>query len=155
MGAEFGSKTNPLLLSCRSGARESMPGMMDTVLNIGLNEESVAALAKQTGSERFAWDSYRRFIQMYGGVVMDMKPKKKEDEDYFEEILHKKKQSAGVEFDNQLTADHLKEIVSEFTAVVKKVTGQDFPTDPMQQIWGAVGAQLRGRVPLQTGDRNP
>jgi pyruvate,orthophosphate dikinase len=140
MGAEFGSKTNPLLLSCRSGARESMPGMMDTVLNIGLNEKSVAALAKQSGSERFAWDSYRRFIQMYGGVVMDMKPKKKEDEDYFEEILHKKKQSVGVEFDNRLTADHLKEVVSEFTAVVKKVTGQDFPTDPMEQVWGAVGA---------------
>jgi pyruvate,orthophosphate dikinase len=140
MGAEFGSKTNPLLLSCRSGARESMPGMMDTVLNIGLNEEAVAALGKQVGSERFAWDSYRRFIQMYGGVVMDMKPKKKEDEDYFEAILHKKKKSAGVEFDSELTADHLREIVAEFTAVVKKVTGQDFPTDPMEQIWGAVGA---------------
>ncbi|MCH7987659.1 MAG: pyruvate, phosphate dikinase, partial [Planctomycetes bacterium] len=140
MGAEFGSKTNPLLLSCRSGARESMPGMMDTVLNIGLNEEAVAALAKQVGSERFAWDSYRRFIQMYGGVVMDMKPRKKEDEDYFEGILHKKKQAVGVEHDSELTADHLREIVAEFTAIVKKVTGRDFPTDPMEQVWGAVGA---------------
>lgn len=140
MGAEFGSKTNPLLLSCRSGARESMPGMMDTVLNIGLNDETVEALAKQANSDRFAWDSYRRFIQMYGGVVMDMKPKKKEDEDYFEDILHKKKHDVGVKFDNELTADHLREIVAEFKAVVKKVTGQDFPTDPMDQIWGAIGA---------------
>ncbi|GAB4145533.1 MAG: pyruvate, phosphate dikinase [Planctomycetaceae bacterium] len=140
MGAEFGSKENPLLLSCRSGARESMPGMMDTVLNIGLNDETVEALAKQANSDRFAWDSYRRFIQMYGGVVMDMKPHKKEDEDYFENILHNKKKEVGVQYDNELTADHLREIVAEFKAVVKKVTGKDFPTDPMDQIWGAIGA---------------
>ncbi|MCH8828512.1 MAG: pyruvate, phosphate dikinase [Planctomycetes bacterium] len=140
MGTEFGSTTNPLLLSCRSGARESMPGMMDTVLNIGLNDETVAALAKQADSERFAWDSYRRFIQMYGGVVMDMKPKEKEDEDYFEGILKQKKQDVGVKYDHELTADHLRELVAEYKATVKRVTGQDFPTDPMEQIWGAIGA---------------
>ena len=91
MGAKFGSTTNPLLVSCRSGARESMPGMMDTVLNIGLNDKTVEALAKQSGNERFAWDSYRRFVQMYGDVVLDMKPKSKNDHDPFEEILEVKK----------------------------------------------------------------
>ena len=140
MGAEFGSATNPLLLSCRSGARESMPGMMDTVLNIGLNDETVQALAKQANNERFAWDSYRRFIQMYGGVVLDMKPKSKTDEDYFEAILHKKKQAAGVQYDSELNADSLKELVTEFKQVIEKVTGIEFPTDPMDQIWGAIGA---------------
>ncbi|MEX0715887.1 MAG: pyruvate, phosphate dikinase [Planctomycetaceae bacterium] len=123
MGAEFGSTTNPLLLSCRSGSRESMPGMMDTVLNIGL-----------------AWDSYRRFIQMYGGVVLAMKPRKKEDEDYFEGILHHHKEQAGIQFDKDLSAEHLKAIVADYKAVVKKVTGQDFPTDPMDQLWGCIGA---------------
>ena len=140
MGAKFGSTDNPLLLSCRSGARESMPGMMDTVLNIGLNDETVAALAKASGSERFAWDSYRRFIQMYGEVVMGMKPEKKEDPDYFEDILEKKKHTAGVEFDKDLSADQLKELVADFKAIIRKVKGKDFPTDPMDQIWGAVGA---------------
>jgi len=140
MGAEFGSATNPLLLSCRSGARESMPGMMDTVLNIGLNDETVQALAKQANNERFAWDSYRRFIQMYGGVVLDMKPKSKTDEDYFEAILYKKKQAAGVQYDSELNADSLKELVTEFKQVIEKVTGIEFPTDPMDQIWGAIGA---------------
>ncbi len=140
MGAEFGSKTNPLLVSCRSGARESMPGMMDTVLNIGLNDETVEALAKQAKNERFAWDSYRRFIQMYGGVVMEMKPKDKRDEDFFEEILHNKKKQAGVQYDSELSAAHLKEIVAEFKAVVKKQTGKDFPTTALDQLWGAIGA---------------
>jgi len=140
MRAKFGSSENPLLLSCRSGARESMPGMMDTVLNVGLNETTVAALAKQSGSERFAWDSYRRFIQMYGGVVMGMKPQKKEDEDYFEDILHQAKETAGVKFDKDLTAEHLKEIVAQYKAVVKKVTGKDFPDDPMDQLWGCISA---------------
>ncbi|MCA9040060.1 MAG: pyruvate, phosphate dikinase, partial [Planctomycetaceae bacterium] len=140
MGAKFGCTENPLLLSCRSGARESMPGMMDTVLNIGLNDETVAALAKQANNEAFAWDSYRRFIQMYGGVVMEMKPQKKEDEDYFEELLHHKKQQAGVKYDSELTAEQLKELVAEYKACVKKVTGKDFPTDPMEQVWGAIGA---------------
>src|SRR5262249_51744050 len=96
MGAKFGATTNPLLVSCRSGARDSMPGMMDTVLNIGLNDQTVEALAKQTGNERFAWDSYRRFVQMYGDVVLDLKPKDKKDPDPFEEILHAKKHKAGV-----------------------------------------------------------
>ncbi len=140
MGAEFGATTNPLLLSCRSGARESMPGMMDTVLNIGLNDETVQALAAQADNEAFAWDSYRRFIQMYGGVVLDMKPQEKEDEDYFEEILGRKKKSAGVCYDSELTAQQLKEIVSEFKAIIKQIKGIDFPTDPHEQIWGAISA---------------
>ncbi len=140
MQAEFGSTTNPLLLSCRSGARESMPGMMDTILNIGLNDETVAALARQSDNEAFAWDSYRRFIQMYGGVVLDMKPKDKKSEDPFEEILHAKKQAAGVTYDSELTAEQLKELVAEFKQAVKKQTGVDFPTDPHEQVWGAIGA---------------
>src|SRR5262245_4462954 len=101
MGAKFGSTTNPLLVSCRSGARDSMPGMMDTVLNIGLNDQTVQALAKQSGNERFAWDSYRRFVQMYGDVVLDLKPKDKKDADPFEEILHHKKEKAKVKLDNE------------------------------------------------------
>src|SRR2546423_12426417 len=92
MGTKFGDSKNPLLVSCRSGARDSMPGMMDTVLNIGLNDQTVEALAKQSGNERFAWDSYRRFVQMYGDVVLDLKPKDKKDADPFEEILHHKKE---------------------------------------------------------------
>ncbi len=140
MGAEFGSRTNPLLVSCRSGARESMPGMMDTVLNIGLNDDTVLALAEQSGNEQFAWDSYRRFVQMYGDVVLDLKPKDKTQEDPFEEILAAKKKSAGVEFDSELTADNLREIVAEFKQAIKDQTGHDFPTDPVEQIWGAIGA---------------
>jgi pyruvate,orthophosphate dikinase len=140
MGAEFGSTTNPLLLSCRSGARESMPGMMDTILNIGLNDRAVEALAKQANNDSFAWDSYRRLIQMYGEVVMGMKPEQKEDEDYFEVILHQKKQDVGAQYDSDLTADQLRELVAEFKAIIKQVKGVDFPTDPFEQIWGAVGA---------------
>ena len=117
-----------------------MPGMMDTVLNIGLNDQTVEALAKFSGSERFAWDSYRRFIQMYGEVVMGMKPEAKEDPDHFEDILEKKKHAAGVKFDKDLSAEQLKELVAEFKAVIRKVKGQDFPTDPRDQIWGAIGA---------------
>ena len=140
MGAEFGSKSNPLLLSCRSGARESMPGMMDTVLNIGLNEETVRALAKQADNEAFAWDSYRRFIQMYGGVALGMKPQDKKTEDPFETILHHKKEASGVQYDSELTADDLKQVVAEFKRAIKDRTGVDFPTDPYEQIWGAIGA---------------
>jgi len=140
MGAEFGSTTNPLLVSCRSGARDSMPGMMDTVLNIGLNDQTVEALARQTGNQRFAWDSYRRFVQMYGDVVLDLKPKSKNDMDPFEEILHAKKEAAGVRQDNELTADQLKELVAEFKAAIKDRTGKNFPNDPMDQVWGAIGA---------------
>jgi len=140
MGKKFGSLENPLLVSCRSGARESMPGMMDTVLNIGLNDKTVEALAKQSGNERFAWDCYRRFVQMYGDVVLDMKPKSKEEHDPFEVLLHAKKKAAGVEFDNQLQPAQLKELVKEFKQAIKEGTGKDFPEEPMDQLWGAVGA---------------
>ncbi|ADG68246.1 pyruvate, phosphate dikinase [Planctopirus limnophila DSM 3776] len=140
MGKKFGDTTDPLLVSCRSGARESMPGMMDTVLNIGLNDVTVEALTKASGNERFAWDSYRRFVQMYGDVVMGLKPEKKTDIDPFEELLEKKKHAAGVHFDNELSVAQLKELVAEFKAAIKAKTGLDFPTDPKKQVWGAVGA---------------
>ena len=140
MGAKFGSTNNPLLVSCRSGARESMPGMMDTVLNIGLNDQTIEGLIKQSGDARFAWDSYRRFVQMYGDVVLDMKPKTKEDHDPFEELLHAKKHQAGVKHDHELSADQLRELVGEFKRAIKEGTGKDFPTDPMDQVWGAIGA---------------
>ncbi len=140
MGMEFGSNTNPLLMSVRSGARASMPGMMDTILNLGLNDEAVEGLSKKTGNARFAWDSYRRFVQMYGDVVMDMKPQSKEDEDPFEEIIDHLKNEKGVKNDTDLTTDDLKELVKRFKAAVKKVTGQDFPTNPWEQLWGAVCA---------------
>lgn len=140
MGAKFGCTENPLLLSCRSGARESMPGMMDTVLNIGLNEDTVAALIKQSGNEHFAWDSYRRFIQMYGDVVLGLKPESKNDPDHFEDILDKAKESTGVDHEKDLTVDQLKQIVTEFKDVIKTHAGIDFPTDPMEQLWGCIGA---------------
>ncbi len=140
MGKKFGDPTNPLLVSCRSGARDSMPGMMDTVLNIGLNDQTVLSLAKASGNERFAWDSYRRFIQMYGDVVLGMKPEKKTDADPFEELLEKKKHAAKVEVDSNLSVAHLKELVAEFKAAIKSQTGKEFPTDPMEQVWGAAGA---------------
>jgi pyruvate, orthophosphate dikinase len=140
MGAEFGSAKNPLLVSCRSGARESMPGMMDTVLNIGLNEKALAALAEQSKNERFAWDSYRRFVQMYGDVVLDMKPKDKRDIDPFEKILEEVKHKAKVQYDSELSVDQLKDVVVQFKKMVKEHTGKDFPTDPLEQMWGAIGA---------------
>ena len=140
MKTEFGSSTNPLLVSCRSGARESMPGMMDTVLNIGLNDETVEVLAKKFNSERFAWDSYRRFVQMYGDVVLGLKPVDKKEADPFEVILEAKKEEAGVEFDSDLNADQLRVLVAEFKQAIKDRTGSDFPTDPLEQMWGAVGA---------------
>ena len=138
MGAKFGDKENPLLVSVRSGARVSMPGMMDTVLNLGLNDESVKGLANKTGNERFAWDSYRRFVQMYGDVVMGLKPESKEDIDPFEEILEQVKESKGVELDTDLTTEDLKEIVQLFKDAIKKQTGKDFPQDPWEQLWGAI-----------------
>ncbi len=140
MGMGFGSKENPLLVSVRSGARVSMPGMMDTVLNLGMNEEAVEAIAKKSGNERFAWDSYRRFVQMYGDVVLGMKPESKEDIDPFEEIMEEIKEAKGVENDNELDVEDLKELVVKFKAAVKKVTGHDFPVDPWEQLWGAVCA---------------
>jgi pyruvate,orthophosphate dikinase len=140
MGAKFGDKENPLLMSVRSGARVSMPGMMDTVLNLGMNDEAVVGLAAKSGNERFAWDSYRRFVQMYGDVVLGMKPESKEDIDPFEEIMDTLKEEKGIENDTDFTVDDLKRLVTEFKAAVKKVTGHDFPTDPWEQLWGAVGA---------------
>ena len=140
MNMGFGSKDNPLLMSVRSGARVSMPGMMDTVLNLGMNDEAVLAIAKKSGNERFAWDSYRRFVQMYGDVVLGMKPESKEDIDPFEEIMEEVKAAKGVENDNELDVSDLKELVTKFKAAVKKVTGHDFPVNPWEQLWGAVAA---------------
>ena len=138
MGAKMGDPENPLLVSCRSGARASMPGMMDTVLNIGLNDDTVQALAIAADNEQFAWDSYRRFIQMYGEVVMGMESDE-HGENPFEVLLEKKREKAGVKIDSELTADHLKELVSEYKAAIKEQLGAEFPTDPHEQIWGAIG----------------
>src|SRR6056297_2494423 len=121
---QFGSNESPCLLSVRSGARVSMPGMMDTVLNLGLNDDAVEGMAKSTGNDRFAWDSYRRFIQMYGDVVMGLKPENKEDPDPFEEIIEKKKEEKQVEKDVDLTPDDLKDLVKQFKAVIKKRLGR-------------------------------
>lgn len=140
VGTEFGSNTNPLLMSVRSGARVSMPGMMDTILNLGLNDQAVEGIALKSGNPRFAWDSYRRFVQMYGDVVMGMKPESKEDEDPFEEIIDKMKAEKGVVNDTDFTVDDLREMVSRFKAAVKKQTGKEFPTCPWEQLWGAVCA---------------
>lgn len=140
MGAKFGDTTNPLLMSCRSGARESMPGMMDTVLNIGINEQVVQALIKQSGNEHFAWDSYRRLIQMYGDVVLGLKPESKNDPDHFEDILDHAREKAGVEHEKDLSVETLRDIVVQFKDVIKKHAGIDFPEDPMEQLWGCIGA---------------
>ncbi len=138
MGTKFGDKEDPLLISVRSGARVSMPGMMDTVLNLGLNDEAVLGIAKKTGNERFAWDSYRRFIQMYGGVVLGMKPESKEDIDPFEEIMEALKHKRDIELDTEFTIQDLQDLVYDFKEAVKKRTGHDFPTDPWEQLWGSV-----------------
>jgi len=140
MGTKFGSDENPCLVSVRSGARASMPGMMDTVLNLGMNDNSVLGLIKRTGNERFAWDSYRRFVQMYGDVVLGMKPVSKEDTDPFEEIIEDLKAKKSVHHDNELSASDLKELVKLFKSAVKKQTGKDFPSDPWEQLWGAIWA---------------
>src|SRR5262245_8864017 len=137
MGPKFGDATNPLLLSCRSGARDSMPGMMDTVLNIGLNDTTVKALAKQSGNERFALDSYRRLLLMYGEVVMGLKGHKDEP---FEHILEQAKHKQGVKLDNELNVESLKSIIKDYKAAIKKYTGKEFPTDPYEQLWSAIGA---------------
>ena len=138
MNAGFGDKDNPLLMSVRSGARASMPGMMDTVLNLGLNEDTLQGLVKKTGNERFVWDSYRRFVQMYGDVVMDMKPADPNDEDPFEEIMEHLKEEKGAATDQDLTTEDLKELVARFKKAVKEQTGKDFPEDPWEQLWGSV-----------------
>ena len=140
MNSKFGDAENPLLVSVRSGARASMPGMMDTILNLGLNDAVVAGLAKKTGNERFAYDSYRRFVQMYGDVVLGMKPANKEDIDPFEAIIEKVKAQRGITLDNELTVDELKQLVTLFKEAIKDQTGKDFPNDPMEQLWGAICA---------------
>jgi len=140
MGAKFGDEDNPLLVSVRSGARISMPGMMDTVLNLGLNDKTVIGLALQSGNERFAWDAYRRFVQMYGDVVLDLKPKTKTDIDPFEEIMDQVKHNKGVKLDVELEVDDLKELVKRFKAIIKERKCVDFPEDPWQQLWGAIEA---------------
>src|SRR5690554_4956807 len=139
-GTKFGDKENPCLVSCRSGARVSMPGMMDTVLNIGLNEATLRGLIDKTGNERFGWDSYRRFVQMYGDVVLGLKPQSKHESDPFAHIMDELKESRGVELDTQRTTDDLKELVKRFKTAVKDRTGKDFPEDPYEQMWGAIGA---------------
>lgn len=140
MKSKFGDTENPLLVSVRSGARASMPGMMDTILNLGLNDEVVAGIVRKTGNERFAWDSYRRFVQMYGDVVLGMKPTNKEDIDPFEEIIEKVKEENGVHLDNELSVENLKDLVSRFKAAVKAQTGKDFPLSAEEQLWGAIMA---------------
>ncbi len=140
MGTVFGNSENPLLLSVRSGARVSMPGMMDTVLNLGLNDDSVLGLAKRTQNERFAWDSYRRFVQMYGSVVLGMKPENKDDEDPFEHSMDKLKSKRGIELDTDFSVEDLQLLVKTFKKLIKDKTGHDFPTDPWEQLWGAVMA---------------
>ena len=143
MNSKFGDVNNPLLVSVRSGARASMPGMMDTILNLGLNDEVAEGLSKKTNNPHFVYDSYRRFVQMYGDVVMGLKPVNKEDIDPFEEIIEKVKKEQGVELDKDLSVDSLKKLVELFKAAIKERTGQDFPTDPIVQLWGAICAVFR------------
>jgi pyruvate, orthophosphate dikinase len=140
MNAKFGDTENPLLISVRSGARVSMPGMMDTVLNLGLNEDVVLGLAKKTKNERFAWDSYRRFIQMYGGVVLGMKPKSKNDIDPFEKIIENLKEKRNIKLDTEFSIQDLKELSTDFKKAIKERLHIDFPTDPWEQLWLAIMA---------------
>ena len=143
MNSTFGDPANPLLVSVRSGARASMPGMMDTILNLGLNDTVVEGLAAKTGNAKFAWDSYRRFVQMYGDVVLGMKPESKEEIDPFEAIIEEVKEKAGVVLDKDLSVENLKDLVAKFKAAVKAQTGQDFPTDAYEQLWGAICAVFK------------
>ena len=140
MNAKFEDVENPLLVSVRSGARASMPGMMDTILNLGLNDAVVEGMSRKTGNPRFVWDSYRRFIQMYGDVVLGMKPENKNDHDPFELIIEELKEEKGVKLDTDLTVNDLKELVARFKAVVKKQTGHDFPKSAYEQLWGSITA---------------
>jgi pyruvate, orthophosphate dikinase len=139
-GKKLGDRSNPLLVSVRSGARDSMPGMMDTILNLGMNDEVVEIVAEKTGNPRFAWDSYRRFLQMYGDVVMGVQKRENEDHEPFEVIIEAVKEEAGVKEDVELTADHLKVLVEKFKQLIKERSGKNFPQDPRQQLWGAIGA---------------
>ncbi|MBB1540968.1 MAG: pyruvate, phosphate dikinase, partial [Bacteroidia bacterium] len=138
LGLKFGDPKRPLLVSVRSGARVSMPGMMDTILNIGLNDAVVEGLAQKSGNARFAWDSYRRLVQMYGDVVMGLKPISKEDIDPFEEIIDARKKERGIKLDTEFVVDDLKELVRRYKAVIYERTGNHFPDDPSQQLWGAI-----------------
>ena len=131
MNSQFGSVDNPLLVSVRSGARASMPGMMDTILNLGLNDEVAEGMVRKTGNPHFVYDSYRRFVQMYGDVVLGMKPVNKEDIDPFEAIIEEVKNIRGIKLDKDLSVDELKELVKKFKTAIKTQTGKDFPTDPM------------------------
>ena len=143
MNCKFGSVENPLLVSVRSGARASMPGMMDTILNLGLNDEVAEGMVRKTGNPHFVYDSYRRFVQMYGDVVLGMKPVNKEDIDPFEAIIEKVKEEQGVTLDKDLSVESLKKLVGLFKTAIKEQTGSDFPTDPMEQLWGAICAVFR------------
>lgn len=138
MNARFGDVENPLLVSVRSGARASMPGMMDTILNLGLNDAVVEGLSKKTGNPRFAWDSYRRFVQMYGDVVLGMKPENKNDVDPFEAIIEEVKEAKHIELDTQLSVEDLKNLVKRFKAAVLNQTGREFPENAYEQLWGAI-----------------
>ena len=137
---QFGSAENPLLVSVRSGARASMPGMMDTILNLGLNETTIQGLIKKTNNERFAWDSYRRFVQMYSDVVLGLKPESKEEHDPFEVIIDTVKKEKGISSDLELTTEDLKNLVTIFKQTVEEKTGKKFPDDPWEQLWGAIFA---------------
>ncbi len=143
MKCKFGDPNNPLLVSVRSGARASMPGMMDTILNLGLNDEVAEGMVKKTGNPHFVYDSYRRFVQMYGDVVLGLKPVNKEDIDPFEAIIEKVKEEQGVTLDKDLSVESLKKLVELFKKAIKDQTGQDFPTDPKEQLWGAICAVFR------------
>ena len=140
MQAKFGDQENPLLVSCRSGARISMPGMMDTVLNLGLNDHTIKGLIAKTGNQRFAYDAYRRFVNMYGDVVLGVRPATEKDADPFEVLLDAKKEKRGIKLDTELTASDLKELVGEFKAMIKERLGKPFPEEPMEQLWGAISA---------------
>ncbi len=140
MGMKFGDPKNPLLLSIRSGARASMPGMMDTVLNLGLNESTVKGLSHLTGNEWFAYDCYRRFVAMYGDVVLGLKPQTKEEHDPFEEIIDEKKKAKGIKLDVDFTVEDLKDLVKRFKGIIKSRLNVEFPEDPEEQLWGAIGA---------------
>ena len=140
MGKIFGDESDPLLFSVRSGARESMPGMMDTILNLGLNDKTVEGLASKTGNERFAWDCYRRFVQMYGDVVMGVQARTEAEAEPFDETMSKLKAEVGAKMDTDLTVDNLKELVKRYKALIKARAGKAFPQDVYEQLWGAIGA---------------
>lgn len=140
MNAKFGDVDKPLLVSVRSGARSSMPGMMDTILNLGINDAVAESLVKKTNNPRFVYDSYRRFVQMYGDVVLGLKPEHKDESDPFEVIIEQKKHERGITSDTELTADDLKDLIAQFKTVIKQKTGHDLPQDPMKQLWAAIGA---------------